>query len=106
MLLCIIRFVIVVCIWNIIHLESNERVLCNKLAIVESKKYFDEMSNIYSNIRESTTCIGAHKQCGWPSKSENSIKLPLFVLTVGLEGAGHHFWTEKLRFEALILYLS
>ena len=42
-----------------------------------------------------STCLPIHKKCGWP-KASSSKELPLFVISVGLEGAGHHLWTELL----------
>lgn len=57
-------------------------------------RYFNSMKNIYGKSAEGT-CFPVHQKCGWP-KSENRKKLPLFVLSVGLEGAGHHLWTEIL----------
>jgi hypothetical protein len=50
-----------------------------------------------SNGKEDGTCLPVHYQCGWPSTSQQSSKLPTFVLSVGLEGAGHHLWTEILE---------
>lgn len=62
------------------------------------KRYFDGMDLIYRGSAGEGTCYPVHKQCGWPSvnTAENK-KLPLFVLSVGLEGAGHHLWTEILE---------
>lgn len=51
------------------------------------------MKSIYKLTGEDGTCLPVHRECGWPKTQENS-KLPLFVLSVGLEGAGHHLWTE------------
>lgn len=53
-------------------------------------KYFTAMKNIYKKS-EDETCLPVHRSCGWP-KVESS--LPLFVFSIGLEGAGHHLWTE------------
>ena len=60
------------------------------------KRYFDGMDSIYHGNTGESTCYPVHKQCGWPA-GEKSKKLPLFVLSVGLEGAGHHLWTEILE---------
>ena len=57
-------------------------------------RYFNSMKKIYGNSAEGT-CFPVHQTCGWP-KTSNPKKLPLFVLSVGLEGAGHHLWTEIL----------
>jgi hypothetical protein len=60
---------------------------------VKLQKYFKGMDRIYKGEDEGT-CLAVHKQCGWPAQPSN---LPLFVLSVGLEGAGHHLWTEILE---------
>jgi len=60
-------------------------------------RYFEGMDAIYRRYgggRE--TCFPVHKACGWPSTRSQKPHLPLFVLSVGLEGAGHHLWSEKL----------
>jgi len=58
-------------------------------------RYFKAMTSIYKITGEDGTCLPVHKQCGWPrTKQSGTTKLPLFVLSVGLEGAGHHLWTE------------
>jgi hypothetical protein len=57
----------------------------------EYSKYFQAMQNIYTN--EQGTCLPVHRECGW---MKTNSRLPLFVLSVGLEGAGHHLWTEIL----------
>lgn len=68
------------------------------------KRYFDSMDEIYGiNEKQIGTCLPVHKQCGWPPISKSNRlsaeqkKLPLLVLSVGLEGAGHHLWTEILN---------
>jgi hypothetical protein len=44
------------------------------------------------------TCLPVHQKCGWPQETfEGGKKLPLYVLVVGLEGSGHHFWTKLLN---------
>jgi hypothetical protein len=53
------------------------------------------MQFIYPGNTGEGTCLPIHKTCGWPK--EESKNLPLFVLSVGLEGAGHHLWTEILE---------
>jgi hypothetical protein len=57
-------------------------------------RYFDGMGRIYSTLQDST-CLPVHKACGWPTASTRK-NLPLMVLSVGLEGAGHHLWTELM----------
>ena len=71
------------------------------------QKYFEAMDNIYTKQSSkvftlgsattsltSKTCITQHKECGWVQSQKK--ELPLFVISVGLEGAGHHLWTEIL----------
>lgn len=60
-----------------------------------SLKYFASLKNIYGPLY-SQTGIENRKQCGWepPRNSFNSKSLPTFVLSVGLEGAGHHLYSE------------
>jgi hypothetical protein len=61
------------------------------------QRYFQGMRAMYSHVDSvESTCLPVHEQCGWPSR-DNSKGLPLFVLSVGLEGAGHHLWTEILQ---------
>ena len=61
-------------------------------------RYFTGMRSIYKNGMEGT-CLPVHEQCGWPKRkhTNDKKKLPLLVLSVGLEGAGHHLWTEILQ---------
>lgn len=60
------------------------------------QRYFDGMSTIYhSDVR--MTCLPQHMECGWPAVASTGQKLPLLVMSVGLEGAGHHLWTELLK---------
>eukprot|EP01041_Mallomonas_annulata_P002281 gene2281-4439_t len=75
------------------QLQSLE--ICDKTASSNPsyQKYFTAMKNIYEN--DQGTCVPVHRNCGWARSPEN--KLPLFVLSVGLEGAGHHLWTELLE---------
>jgi hypothetical protein len=62
------------------------------------KRYIDGMNMIYPGSTGDGTCWPIHKKCGWPVvRPESSKKLPLYVLSVGLEGAGHHLWTELLE---------
>jgi hypothetical protein len=61
--------------------------------------YFEDMNKIYRGQDEGT-CLPLHQKCGWPQESFGGKKLPLYVLVVGLEGSGHHFWT-KLLFDPL-----
>lgn len=70
--------------------------------VTSYKRYFNAIDTIYSQDKQHGTCIPVHKQCGWPTISQNphvtekQKSLPLLVLSVGLEGAGHHLWTEIL----------
>ena len=60
-------------------------------------RYFDGMDAIYRRWDGGRqTCYPVHRACGWPSTRQSAPNLPLFVLSVGLEGAGHHLWTETL----------
>ena len=62
------------------------------------RRYFDGMDNIYKHGSVDGTCYPVHKQCGWPSSKHTSgHNLPVYVLSVGLEGAGHHLWTKLLE---------
>lgn len=60
------------------------------------KRYFDGMSTIYQGEARKT-CLVQHMKCGWPAVPAVGKKLPLLVVSVGLEGAGHHLWTEILK---------
>lgn len=53
-------------------------------------KYFNGIKKIYGDNEEGT-CVPIHRQCGWPKQRSS---LPQFVLVIGLEGSGHHFWTD------------
>jgi len=65
-------------------------------SIVQYARYLESMTRLYQRGGEST-CLPMHKACGWPRAVQHGGKrLPLFVLSVGLEGAGHHLWTELL----------
>jgi hypothetical protein len=61
--------------------------------------YFEDMNKIYRG-QDDGTCLPVHQKCGWPQETFGGKKLPLYVLVVGLEGSGHHFWT-KLLFDPL-----
>ena len=58
--------------------------------------YFEDMSKIYHG-QDDGTCLPLHQKCGWPRETFAGKKLPLYVLVVGLEGSGHHFWTKLLN---------
>lgn len=77
--------------------ESNFTEECDKNAALSPgyAKYFKGMDSIYQNIGAEGTCYPLHKECGWPKRT--STKLPLLVFSLGLEGAGHHLWTELLN---------
>jgi len=59
------------------------------------KRYFDGMNSIYPGRAAEGTCLPVHQACGWPAVGKKD--LPTFVISVGLEGAGHHLWTEILN---------
>ena len=59
------------------------------------KRYFDGMNSIYPGHAAEGTCLPVHQACGWPAVGKKD--LPTFVISVGLEGAGHHLWTEILN---------
>lgn len=60
------------------------------------RRYFDGMKSIYRGDA-SQTCLPVHMQCGWPAIAPAGKRLPMLVLSVGLEGAGHHLWTEIFK---------
>jgi hypothetical protein len=80
--------------------SSATTISCDSTVSTNSKykRYFDDMNLIYDKVAGAEgTCFPVHKKCGWPSVYTNQKspkKLPLFVVSVGLEGAGHHLWTE------------
>lgn len=82
------------------NLQNAEKItFCDPLAKdnADFKQYFDGMKTIYRE-GDDNTCLPAHRECGWAAINEyNTKKLPLLVLSVGLEGAGHHLWTELLN---------
>lgn len=59
------------------------------------QSYFSGMDSIYPPQLATQTCLPIHKKCGWPRTQ--SQQLPMFVFSVGLEGAGHHLWTEIMN---------
>jgi hypothetical protein len=88
---------------------------CDQTTVLSEgfRKYFTGMHNIYNSknntanyVRgvptgslETRSCLSRHKECGWKggtSAFRRNKELPLLVLSVGLEGAGHHLWTELL----------
>ena len=82
-------------------LEESNVVECDPTTKSNSlfKRYFEGMSSIYHGSLDEGTCLPVHRECGWPRTPPDSPakKLPLFVLSVGLEGAGHHLWTEIMN---------
>ena len=66
----------------------------SKAALQSYERYFRGIDSINRRFGDRETCFPLHKSCGWPASPSNG--LPLFVLSVGLEGAGHHLWTEIL----------
>ena len=78
-------------------LKGRRHFVCNGEGEALRRKpgyenYFEAMKSIYSNSNAGIPrCISEHARCGFPPKSSS---LPTFVLSIGLEGAGHHLWTE------------
>ena len=93
---------------------------CDRSTKTDAKlsRYFEGMKSIYFGSKAEGTCLSNHYECGWPSASlasssssssssssffrprseqQNSNNLPTFILSVGLEGAGHHLWTEIMQ---------
>ena len=70
---------------------------CDSTAPKNSRytNYFEDMKKIYRGQDEGT-CLPLHQKCGWPQETFGGKPLPLYVLVVGLEGSGHHFWTKLL----------
>lgn len=79
------------CHWS----NGNEDGTVDMNAKEGSLKYFSSLKNIYGPLYPQTG-IEQRKRCGWESPREktNSKTLPVFVLSVGLEGAGHHLYSE------------
>eukprot|EP01036_Dinobryon_divergens_P031037 gene31037-40374_t len=68
------------------------------------RRYFNGVLSMYRNDKSQplnyidNTCIPTHHRCGWATIEPKLKKqLPLYVLSVGLEGSGHHLWTELLE---------
>lgn len=75
----------------VISLDSSSSI-CDSTASQNEgyRNYFNGMKKIYDNSEEGT-CVPIHRECGWPKQNTH---LPQFVLVIGLEGSGHHFWTD------------
>lgn len=95
----------IVVLWVIItvmtNVAANDECQENAANMTSYSRYFQAMRNIHRRFGTEGTCLPVHEQCGWP-KSSKSVgpegqKLPLFVFSIGLEGAGHHLWTEILQ---------
>lgn len=52
-------------------------------------KYMDGLNRIYSATGP-YPCMKSHKVCGWPQEPSD---LPLLVVAVGTEAAGHQMWS-------------
>lgn len=78
------------------RLDNTNNYNCDERASTNNlyKRYFDAIDNIYRRDNIIDTCLPLIKKCGWPKTRTNN--LPLFVISIGLEGAGHHLWTEIL----------
>ena len=61
-------------------------------------QYFSSLRNIYGDSYAATG-LDMRKDCGWSSADlrKESEKLPSFVFSVGLEGAGHHLYSELFQ---------
>jgi hypothetical protein len=61
-------------------------------------RYFSGMRNIYDDMY-GITGLETRKDCGWKSANlpQSSKKLPSFIVSVGLEGAGHHLYSELFQ---------
>ncbi len=82
------------------HRNLQEEPACDTTVATNPlmKRYFDGMKQIYSGSLGDSTCFPVHNRCGWPVvRTPQANNLPLFVLSVGLEGAGHHLWTEIME---------
>ncbi len=92
-------FVLIVVLIDCASDESKKVAIskCDESATTSFGDYFTAMKNIYINTDVSKTCLPQHMKCGWPIDSPRKPGLPLYVLSVGLEGAGHHLWTELLN---------
>jgi len=83
-----------------LHINLQEESVCDTTVATNPlmKRYFDGMKQIYSGSLGDSTCFPVHNRCGWPVvRTPQAKNLPLFVLSVGLEGAGHHLWTEIME---------
>jgi hypothetical protein len=75
--------------------NSNNRkdIYCEKdIEMNKYNSYMNGMNNVYNNVIDiHQTCLPHHKKCGW-GKNDSYIKkeLPLFVLSIGLEGSGNN----------------
>jgi hypothetical protein len=62
----------------------------------EYLKYFSAMKPIYGDYY-SDTVLNQQRKCGWPQSPNRNPDLPLYVLSVGLEGAGHHLYSQLFK---------
>ena len=62
----------------------------------EYSRYFSAMKPIYGD-QYSETGLERRKKCGWQQQDTSATDLPTFVLSVGLEGAGHHLYSELFK---------
>jgi len=82
--------------WRRNLIATNNSIDCDSTASINPlwRRYFNGVQSIYTSEKTfrnpnmvDSTCIPLHKSCGWPSITQNSgQKLPLYVLSVGLEG--------------------
>ena len=115
--LFIVAFVLAssVCMLHLSHQEtgfrvSGEKELRRQLSVHEMcdrgdgeplvgkegfKSYFKAMKKVHKGVKHmEDNCVSYHENCGFTKRTSD---LPLLVLSVGLEGAGHHLWTEVFK---------
>jgi hypothetical protein len=99
MLLSIVPFIL---IFNVVASLDASSLVCDSSASQNEgyRNYFNGMKKIYRNAEEGT-CIPIHRECGWPKQNSH---LPQFVLVIGLEGSGHHFWTDLYIYVQCVKY--
>ena len=62
----------------------------------EYSRYFSALRPIYGDAYPQTG-LEERKKCGWKQPAVDKSELPLFVMSVGLEGAGHHLYSELFK---------
>lgn len=59
-------------------------------------RYFSALRPIYGDSYPQTG-LEDRRKCGWKQPAANKPELPMFVMSVGLEGAGHHLYSELFK---------